>query len=912
MFPHRASRVLYRAVLRLYPANFRERFGDDLDRDFADLIEQRGAIAAWRRVAADLFRSLTDTHAHAHGERRRLPVPYRGERPMSSLMFDIRHAIRALARAPVFTGVTVLTLALGIGANSAIFSLVNAVLIRPVGYHQPERLMMIYEGIPEANIPRFGVSPSDFIDLVQYQQSFTEIGAYRNRPFELSGTGEPEELNVVQVTPSVFTLLGVNAAMGRTLADTDTRDTFVAVLSHGLWQRRFGGRDVLGERVTLNRMPYTVVGVMPASFQFPRRGSPPGSGRELNGEPADGWLPLVFNPFERQARGMFYNHGVLGRLKDGHTAEQASADTSALASSIRANYPAQLRNSPFSLVVMAVPLLEELSGQVRQPLLLLLGAVGLVLLVACANVANLMLSRAVVREREIGLRTALGAATHRLFRMVLTESLILTFTAGAIGLLLGYWTLRAMPAVLATSLPGVSDVALDGRVVAFTIAVSVVTALIFSLAPLHGGTTRDINDLLREGTSRTSGGIRQHRMQAGLVISSVAFAFVLLVGAGLLIRSLNNLLSVDTGVRTENVMSMRVSLPSAGYRDAAGIRSFYRNLHDRLRALPGVRSASISSDLPLEPDGERRAFTPDRAGDAGGVPPSVAVTWTHGQYFETFGIPIVRGRAFSPEEEAEARPVAIISRGLAARFWPGEDAVGKRVKWGIATSTAPWMTVVGVAGDVVDGALGAEPIIHIYVPYTEIPDQQLAAPELGLLRRMTIAVHGELDATRFAVPARAAIAALDPALAVTDVTTLEQVVSDASAPKRFSAMVLTAFAVGALLLAGIGLYGVLAFGVAQRQREIGVRLALGAEVSEVMRLILRQGMGLTAIGLVIGGVAAAAAARLLRSQLYDIAVYDLWTFAAVPVVLALVALLACYLPARRAAGVDPMVALRVE
>jgi predicted permease len=307
-----------------------------------------------------------------------------------------------------------------------------------------------------------------------------------------------------------------------------------------------------------------------------------------------------------------------------------------------------------------------------------------------------------------------------------------------------------------------------------------------------------------------------------------------------------------------------------------------------------------------------RSFTPDRVGDAGGLPPSVAVTWTHGQYFETFGIPIVRGRGFSAEEEAEARPVAIVSRALAARFWPGEDPIGKRVKWGIEPSSAPWMTIVGVAGDVVDGVLGAEPIIHVYVPYSEIPDQQLAAPNFGLVRRMTIAVHGELDAVRFAVPARAAIAALDPALAVTDVTTLEQVVSDASAPKRFSATVLTAFAAGALLLAAIGLYGVLAFGVAQRHREIGVRLALGARVSEVMGLILRQGMMLTGIGLLLGGLGAVAGARLLRSQLYETATYDPWTFAAVPVVLVLVALAACYLPARRAAAVDPAVALRVE
>ncbi len=826
---------------------------------------------------------------------------------MSSLLFDLRYAIRTLAKAPVFTTVTIVTLALGIGANSAIFSLVNVVMLRPLGYERPERLMLIHEGIPESGVPRIGVSPPDYVDLTQYQGSFTAIGVYRTRFLELSGAGEPDQIPGAQVSATVFPILGVNAAIGRTFVPADEESgEAVAILSHGLWQRRYGGREVLGQRVMLDRQPYTIVGVMPAAFQFPKRGP------QLNGEPADVWVPLVFNPFERQARGMMYNHSVLGRLRDGMTIQQAAADTAALAPRIRQNYPAVLRNSSYSLLVTATPLTDEIAGQVRDPLLILLAAVGLVLLVACANVANLILSRAVSREREIGVRTALGAVGRRLFQMQLMESLLLTLAGGGLGLTVGYWSVRAMPAIIRSSLPGVSDVTLDLRVVAFTLALSALTAVFFSLVPIVSGQRRDLNDVLREGVARATGGRHQHRVQAGLVISSIALAFVLLVGAGLLIRSFNSLMSVDTGVHASNVLTMKVTLPPPGYSDPGRIRAFYRNLHEQLRATPGVRATSISTDLPLRGDGERRVFTPDRPGETAGLPPSIAVTWIYGDYFGAFGIPILRGRAFTADEEQQNRNVAIVSRALAERFWPGEDAIGKRLKWGVASSLFPWKTIVAVAGDVVDGRLGDDPIIHVYVPYAEVPDAALAGPVSGLLRQMTIASRSLVDAATLTGPTRAAVASLDPALAVSDVTTMTRVVDDASAPQRFSAIVLTTFAAGALLLAGIGLYGVLAFGVAQRTREIGVRLALGARRSEVIGLVVRQGMTLAAIGLVLGGVAGLAATRLMRSLLFDTNARDPWTFASVPVVIATVAFLACYLPARRASRVDPMAALRTE
>ena len=904
---HGLSLRLMRLYLRTYPREFRERFGADLESDFLQLLTTRGPLAAWTYALSDLRRALPMTHTDDQRARqRRFVVTLGGESSMSSLPFDLRHAIRALMSSPIFTAVTVLTLALGIGANSAIFSLVNAVLLRPLGYQDPERLMMIHEIIPESRVPRFGVSPVDYLDLDQYQASFTDLGVYRTRTMELSGSGSPESISVAQTSAAVFPLLGVNAAEGRTfLGEEDQSEQAVAVISESLRRRRFAASSPVGERITLDRRPYTIVGVMPPGFEFPKRGP------QFNGTPADVYLPLVFNPFERQARGMFYNHSVIGRLKDGVTMEQAARDTAALASRVTENYPAPLRNSGMTLQIAATPMLEEISGQVRRPLLILLGAVGLVLFVACANVANLFLSRAVARQREMGVRVALGATRHRLFQMLLVESLLLALASGVMGLLIGNWVLRAVPAVLTESLPGVSNVSLDVRVVSFTLALSIVTALFFGLVPMMAGMKRELTDTLREG-ARAAGGKRQHRLQDSLVVASVALAFVLLVASGLLIRSFNNLMNAESGIHALNVLSVEVSLPYAGYNQPLRIRSFYQTVQERITAIPGVKAGVVTTDIPLRADGERRAFTPEGADPSAGIPPSIALTWAHGDYFSTFGIPLIRGRNFTTEEQLDNRLVVIVSKNLADRYWPGADPIGKRLKWGLAVSQAPWQTVVGVAGDVVDGPLGSDPVIHVYSPYSETNDQGLASPIGGLWRNMKIAVNGDVDAAALTPSVRAAIAAVDPALAISNVRTMREVVRELSAPQRFSATVLTAFAAGALLLAGIGLFGVLAFGVAQRTREIGVRVALGAARTEVLGMVVKQGMLLVAIGLLIGLAGSLAATRVLRSLLYETDVYDPATFAIVPVLLALVSLAACYVPARRAAVVDPMVTLRSE
>ena len=907
MGEHRWSRAAYRLLLRTYPREFRERFARDLEIDFVDMSRARGAAFAWRRVLSDLCRSVPLTASDAAAERARIarvggPIIPPGEPFMRSLLFDLRHGLRALVKAPVFTIVTILTLALGIGANSAIFTLVNAALVRPLGFADPARLMLLYESIPDSGRDRFGVSPADYGDVVQYQHSFSNLAAYRTVTGELSGGGQPEQIDAAAITTSLFDVLGVQAGEGRTfLAEEDQRQASVAIISYSLARRQFTGRSAVGSTIAIDRRPFTVVGVMPAGFEFPRRGA------SSNATPADVWMPLVFTPSERQTRGANYNLSVVGRLRDGTSPPQAVADLSALAIRIRDNYPADV---PVKVAIGAMPLRDELLADVRRSLLILFGGVALVLLVTCANVANVILSRSAARQRDIGVRAALGAGRLRLVQVLLGEALILTTFGGALGLVLGYWGLRAIPAVLTTSLPGVSTISLDWRVVAFTTVLALGSAAFFVLLPLAAGLRRDLHELLREGSTRATGGRRQRHLQRTLVVTSVAFAFILLICAGLLVRSFRNLVTVASGVGTTNVLSAQVRLPLAGYSDPARTRAFYRVLVERLRSLPGVHAASIASDLPLEADGDRRAWTPENP-TGPGRKGAVAVTWVQGDFFGSYGIPLITGRHFSDDEQRENRNVAIVNQRLAQAYWPGQHVVGKRLKWGLnAASTAPWLTVIGVAGDVVDGPPGSEPVIHVYVPYAGATDALLTSRVVELGRRIAVGIRGDQDAVTFAPTMRAIVAELDPALPLSHVQTIEQLERDRSAPQRFSAVAISGFGLGALLLAAIGLYGVLALSVSQRRREIAVRLALGAPPRGVLRLTVREGMTLVAIGLVVGAIGAVLAARLLRAALFDTSVYDPLTFGTVPLVLVSVALAASYLPARHAAAVDPIVALR--
>jgi putative ABC transport system permease protein len=831
---------------------------------------------------------------------------------MGSLLLDLRQAARVLAKAPTFTAVTVATLALGIGANTAIFSLVDAVLLRPLGFAAAERLVTIHEGIPEAELPKLPMSAPDLLDLQGYQRSFDGVAAFRNQEVEVSGGGEPERLTAARVSASLLPLLGTSPARGRAFtAAEDAPGQDVAILSDRLWRRRFGGNlSAVGGKILIDRRPYTVVGVMPRDFEFPRRGM------TYNGQPAEVFLPIAFTPPERRARGMMFNNSVVARLRPGVALAAAQAELDLLAGRIRDNYPAELKSSPYHLLLKATPLREEISGAVERPLLILLGAVGLVLLVACANVANLVLSHAASRRREIGMRAALGAGRRRLFQMMAAESLLLAAAGGALGLALGQWALAAMPRVVAEGLPGVARVALDGRVLAFAAALSAATALAFGVLPLVGLTRngrRGLGSLYGAlAGGRSTSEPARHRVQGALVVSTVGLACVLLAGAGLLVRSFANLLASDPGFRPQRVLTMVASLPPEGYPTAASIRTFQGEAARRLAALPGVRAASLSSDLPTVLDGERRAFTPEGTPAAAGVPPSLALTWVHGDYFGTFGIAVERGRAFTAQEMEENRRVVMVSESIARQFWPGQDPIGKRLKWGIAASEAPWLTIVGVVADVTEGALGTAPSLHAYEPYGQVRDEALADTVTGLWRRIHVAVLAPGDPAALAGQVRAEISRLDPALAVAGVATMEQRLADTVAPQRFSTLLLGAFAAGALLLAAIGLYGVLAAAVAQRTREIGVRMALGAAPGRVLGLVVRQGMTLVGAGLLLGLAAALALTRVMASLLYGTTPRDPWAFAAGPVVLAVVAAVACWLPARRAAGVDPVVALRQE
>jgi predicted permease len=826
---------------------------------------------------------------------------------MSSFLYDLRHAVRTLRHHPGFCAVVVLTLGLGIGVNTATFSIVNAVLIRPLGFVEPERLVALHEGLPDVEQVPF--SPPDFVDLERDQRSFDGVAAYLNVPFELSGTGEPIRIDAAKVSANLFSLLGSAPLLGRGFTPDDDRPGVeVAVLSWGLWQRRYeGDGSILGRTVMLDRRPYTIIGVMPPTFEFPRRGP------QSNNTPASLWVPMAFTDAQKQARGNEFNHGVIGRLKAGTSLEEARAEIEVLTRRINENYSPALRNAGFSTRLSATPLQEDIVGRIERPLLLLLAAVGLVLLVTCANVANLVLSRAASRSREIAVRTALGSSRVRLTQLLLAEAALLS----AAGALLGVFTSRlivaALPTVVTETLPAVRNVSIDLQVLAFTAVIAIGTSIVFALMPLVTAERRAPSAVLQEEASRTTPGTRRHRVQAGLVVSTVILAFVLLAGAGLFIRSFSAIMAIDGGFNADRVLTASLMLPRAGYGTAASMRAFHDALATRAASMPGVRSAALTTDLPLERY-ERRTLSAE-----GVEPPSEGrqttnLSWVYGPYFATLGIRLTSGRAFLDVESVDPRGVVIINERLARTFWPGQDAVGKRLRWGLnlPQNRNRWLTVVGVVGDVADGPLGVEPYAHAYEPFSQFPDFIWNNVPTTFGRTVKLALRTNADPLVLASAVRSEIGKIDRQLAIESIETMDHRIGEAVAPRRFSVMTLGAFAGGSLLLAAIGLSGLLAFGVRERRREIAVRLALGAEPRAIVRMVVGQGLKLVTLGLVVGAAASYVAARAVASLLYQTESHDVVTFVSVPVVLSVITLVACALPAYRASRVAPLAALRAE
>lgn len=825
---------------------------------------------------------------------------------IGALAADVRYAARRLRRTPGFTAVVVLTLGLGIGTTTAFFSAVDAVLMRPLGYADPDRLLLVYEAFPQAQIDRLPFSALDFEDFRRYQRSFEAAAAYRSGPFELSGDGEPERILGAKVSADLFRVLGVGPIAGRTFAPSDdVPGVNVAILSWRLWQRRYGGAStVLGTIISLDRQPYTVVGVMPRGFAFPGRGA------QFNADPADVWVPIAFTPRERAERGAMYGNSVIARLRAGMSPETAQADLDLTATRIAANYPSIVRDAGFLPRLVARPLREEISGRLQAPLFSLLAAVVLVLVVACANVANLMLSRLVGRTGEFAVRIALGARPQRLVQLLLCEALLLSMVGGLVGTSLAYGATKAVPAVLARTIPGLEDIAIDIRVLVVTALVCIGTAVTFTIVCLQVLRRRTPADALREGTSRLTGASRSLRMQRMFVVVTMSIACMLLVGAGLFVKSFAALMATDVGFQPAHVLTASLTLPPAFYATAEKVRTFHDALARSLSALPGVRSVTIGTDLPLMTY-ETRGFTPE-GGVAADVPPVTSLTWVDGPYFETLGIPVTVGRSFDAGEYAQNRRVVIVNEKLARAAWPGVNAVGKRLKWGSRASPQPWLTVVGVIHDVVDGTIGTPPGLHAYEPFRQLPDTLLNGARNQFGHLIEAAVRSDGDPRPLAALVRTEIRKLDPRLAIESIETMDARIQSAVAPQRASTLLVGAFAALALLLAAVGVYGLLAFTASQRQKEMAVRMALGAERRAIVRMVVGQGARLVAIGLTIGTAGAFVLSRALSPLLYRTDPHNVAVFAIVPIVLVPTALIACAFPAMRAARVNQATALRAE
>jgi putative ABC transport system permease protein len=803
---------------------------------------------------------------------------------------DLRYALRVLFRQPAFTIVAALTLAIGIGANTAIFSIVNAVLLRPLPFANPDSLVVLWSNTrPERG---GAASPDDFLDFRRDQRSFTDIAALANSSATLTSRGaDAERLRGMRVSAGLLSILGVSPRLGRDfLAEEDTPGgQRVVLLSHGLWERRFAADpSLVGKTLNLDGEAHTVIGVMPEGFDFPVGFA--------STQPPDFWQPLRLDP-SQPSRGAHFLR-VVGRLKPGVTMAAAQAEMTAMARRLEQQHP--LTNTNWGLWVF--PLHEEYAGDVRQPLLVLLAAVGCVLLIACANVANLLLARATARSKELSVRVALGAGRGRLIRQLLTESLLLAGIGGLLGLGIATWSLELVPALAGDSLPRAMTIGLDVRALAFTAGAVLLTGILFGLAPAWLIARTAIADSLRASSRSTGATPGTHRLRAGLVVGEVALAFVLLVGAGLMIRSFQQLESVRPGFSPERIMSAQLALPNAQYQEEPRRTDLVRRYLEQLRAVPGVQTAALTTLLPMTRQDALLVFAVEGRPDEGpGRWPISRVSTVSDQYFETLSIPLVRGRYLDARDQPGTAGAAVISRTLAQRFFKDQDPLGQRIKLAPPQDDAPWLTIVGVVDDVRHRNLAqaVEPLL--YTAYAHAPTTN-----------MNVVVRGDLTPAELGSALTRELAAIDRNLALVNVRTMEAVVSMSLASERFRTRLLGAFALIALLLAAIGVYGVMAYSVEQRSQELGLRMALGAEPRHVIRLVAGQGLALIGAGLLIGIAAALALTRLVASLLYGVSPTDPATFVAIAALLLSAAAAATYVPARRATRADPMIVLRTE
>jgi putative ABC transport system permease protein len=802
---------------------------------------------------------------------------------MDRLWQDLVYGVRMLARNPAFAAIAVFTLGLGIGGNTAIFSVVNSVLLRPLPYPSADKLVVINETrLPQ--FPQFSVSPGNFLDWRKQASEFENLAVVGSGPSILTGAGDPEKVQGERATANLFETLGVKPALGRDFRPEEDQDGHdnVVVLSFGLWQRYFGGRpEALGQSITLDNRPYTIIGVMPAGFNF--------------GRDTDLWKPMGFTAEEMTIHGGHYLFSI-GRVKDGESIDKARAELSTIAKRLEQQYP----DSDAGWGVKVTPYLDYTVGSVRPVLLVLLGAVGFVLLIACANVANLLLARASSREREFGVRAALGAGRMRLVRQMLTESAVLAVVGGALGLILAYVGVRLLPSFAPTDLPRMKDISVDIRALGFTLLVTFLTGTIFALAPALQFSKPNLNESLKEGSRGSTSGGRRQLIRSALVVLEVAMALVLLVGAGLLIKSFDRLVAVNPGFQIDHALAVEVNIPRTKYPKDQQRSDFFSSLLEKARALPGVQSVGATNVMPLGGNdyilGFQIAGRPPAASDQRVSTNYYAVS---PDYFKTMGIALVKGRFFTEHDNKDSARVAVINQEMARRFFPDEDPIGQRIN--VTNGPDVYREIVGVVADVKHYALDVPAPPQTYEPYLQKPDSS-----------MTLVVRTSVDPASLTGSIRQAVLEIDKDQPISASKSLDQLFSESVSRQRFAMLLLAVFAGIAMVLAAVGIYGVLSYAVAQRTHEIGIRMALGARVTDVLRLVVGRAVALTLIGIALGLGGSLLITRVMSSLLFGVTATDPFTFIAIPILLTLVSLAASYLPSRRATKVDPTIALSYQ